>query len=76
MHPNLKGYWVTLYFVYDGERTYTFFDEATWIDNCLLMAESGYIHSFTKDILVTPDKFPSMYKQISDLENVLKSDSN
>lgn len=76
MQPTLRGYWVTLYLIFDGERTYTFYDQETWLDNALLMSESCSVQSFTQQILVTPDSFSSIYKQISDFENVLESDTN
>lgn len=64
-HAMYEGFWVTLYFIFDGKHTFTCFDEAEWLENGALMAESGVnFHSFAKDILCTPTHLPELYQEV------------
>lgn len=73
-HDMFEGFWVTLYFIFDGVRTYTCFDESEWLENGALMTESGvHIHTFAKDILCTPIHLSGLYQEVL---NVLASGSN
>lgn len=72
--PLNAGFWVSIYFLFDGERTYTMFDQAACFDNYLLMLESGSnVNMFHKEILVTPYHFSSIYNQI--IENYVSESS-
>lgn len=70
MQPTLSGFWVSLYFIYDGTHCYVFYNQSEWMDNCMLMSECGSVHSFVKEVLVTPTAFSSIYREICDIENV------
>lgn len=60
------GFWVTIYLIFDGERTYTFYDAADWIDNSCMMSEAGiHIHTFYYDVLCTPKHLPDLYNKVS-----------
>lgn len=75
-HPHLKGYWVRLYFLFDGQTTYTFKKSLDAIENGNLLFELDKTLPtiFTYDILVTPDKHSEIFHEIEDFEqNVLKS---
>lgn len=64
-HDLYTGFWVTVYFIFDGNHTYTCFDEAEWIENGALMIESGtFIHSFAHDVLCTPTHLPELYQEV------------
>ena len=66
-HDLYDGYWVTLYFIFDGERTYTFFSESDMVDNYMMMLESGIIaHNFAKDVLCTSTHLPELYRKIKE----------
>lgn len=63
-----RGFWVTIYLIFDGERVYTFYDEADWIDNSCMMIESGiHIHTFYHDVLCTPTHLPDLYNKVSNV---------
>lgn len=64
MHDNCKGYWVTLYLITNGVNTFTFYNKEDWLENMLLISESEYVQSFTKDILVTPTAFTQIFLEI------------
>ena len=60
------GFWVTLYFIFDGQRTFTFFDQSEWLESGSLMVQNGdHIHSFYKDVLCTPTHLPDLYLEAS-----------
>lgn len=61
----MVGYWVTIYLIFDGSHTYTLFSEADMIDNALMIMETGQVHTFSKDILVTPLQFPHIFEEIN-----------
>lgn len=74
-HNLYEGFWVTLYLIFDGERTYTFFNESDMIDNYLMMTESGIIaYSFIKEVICSPTSLPELYKRVK--EDVSKPDFN
>lgn len=67
VHPNLKGYWVHLYLLFDGQTTYTFFHQSDMLDNSLLAIECGRnIIPFHQEILVTPTQFSDLYNKIEE----------
>lgn len=74
-HPQMKGYWVRLYFLFDGKTTYTFKKNVDAIENgsLLLEIDNTLCSLFHREILVTADKHPEIFHEIEDFENVLKS---
>lgn len=63
----ISAYWVRLYLIYDGDRTFTFYHEQDWLENSALMTEMGHsYHSFYKDVLVSARHFRSIYSAIQD----------
>lgn len=66
-HDLYEGFWVTIYLIFDGERTYTFFSESDMVDNYMMMLESGIVaHNFYKDVLCTPTHCPELYKKVKE----------
>lgn len=64
---NLVGYWVRLYFLFDGVSVHTFRHLSEQIENSSLARECGvYCYTFDKEILVTDTTFPLIFKEIQD----------
>lgn len=62
-----KGYWVTLYMIFDGSSVYHFAHHYDCFENEVLAHQLGVsIHSFKQTILVTPFQFPDIFKEIED----------
>lgn len=62
---NYKGYRVTLYCLFDGERIHHFFHQSELLDNAQLAREAGYsVTEFTYSLLVTPDLHPEIFNKI------------
>lgn len=75
MQPLLKGYYVTLYCIFDGEKVYHFFHQSEMLDNALLGREAGYsLTEFKYTILVTPDKHPEIFNEIEDYVSLSNKD--
>lgn len=70
MHDSLKGYRVTLYLIFDGKTTYTFFHQSEWIENFHLINEISLnsATSFTYEILVTPSLHKDIFHEIEEYE--------
>lgn len=67
LHGNLRGYWVTLFCVFDGKSVHSFFHESDRTDNCILMNELGVnFQLFNHDVLVTSDCFSEIFLSIED----------
>lgn len=67
LHGNLRGYWVTIFCVFDGKSVYSFFHESDRIDNCMLMKELGVdFDMFHREIIVSPNRFPDIFSTIED----------
>lgn len=65
--PTFKGYWVKLFCFFDGKTTHTFFHEFDMLDNVSLAREFGVdCNTFVQSVLVTPDRFSSIFKEIED----------
>lgn len=66
-HGLYDGYWVTIYLLFDGERTYTFFSESDWLDNYQMMIEAGFCpHHFYHDVLCTPTQCIELYNKVKE----------
>lgn len=62
-----RGYWVTLFCVFDGTSVHSFFHEYNRIENCMLMKELGVdFRLFHQEVLVTPDCFSEIFYSIED----------
>lgn len=62
-----RGYWVTLFCVFDGKSVHSFFHESDRTDNCIFMNELGVnFQLFHHDVLVTRDCFSDIFYSIED----------
>lgn len=67
INDDIVGYYVQFYVVFDGEHFYSFNCHSDAVDQTLLIQESGvYCMMFTKEILVTPTAFSSIFNKIID----------
>lgn len=74
-HDLYDAFWVKLYLIFDGERTYTFFNQSDMLDNYLMMIESGITaYSFVEDVFCCPTHLPELYIRVK--EDVSKPDFN
>lgn len=63
--PNYRLYRVKIYCIFCNGSVFTVFNQPDWIDNALLMRESGdSCSTFTHDIYVSPMSHPEMYNDI------------
>lgn len=67
LQPLTRGYWVTLYCIFDSERVVHFFKQCDMMENLLLAREAGFsCSSFIQKLLVTPDTHPEIFNTIED----------
>lgn len=65
IHGNLKGYWVTFYILFDGNKFHHFAHQSDAIDNALLARESGvYVTQFSQRIYVSPHAHSQIFYEI------------
>ncbi len=72
---NCKGYLVTLYLIFDGTTTYTFFHQLEWLDNVAFIQEVDIrnVDIFTKVIFVSSTRFPHIFNDIELYEHNVSS---
>ena len=67
INGEIVGYYVDFYLVFDGDHFYSFNNHADAVEQTLLIQEYGtYCMMFTKQILVTPTAFSSIFNAIID----------
>lgn len=65
--PNYRAYYVTLFLLFDGKITYTFYHESECIENARLARECGVkVTTFEKEIIVNPTCHTDIYNAIDD----------
>lgn len=67
MQPLCKGYWVTLYCLFDGKSVYWFFHQPEAMENASIAYETGVsVTSFIEKVLVTPTQHTEIFNMIED----------
>ena len=75
MAPLLKGYWVTLFCFFDGERIHHIFHQSEMLDNAQLARECGFsLTEFLHKVLVTPHVHPEIFNKIESYVSRSNSD--
>lgn len=73
--PTFKGYWVKLFCLFDGVHLNWFAHEHDLIDNLELSHECGVTATtFVQSVLVTKDRFTSIFNEIENYVHGSHSD--
>lgn len=64
---NIKGYWLKLYIIFDGENLNYFTTQSDWLDNMCMAKEMNIdVTNFTHDLLVTNLRHVKLFNMIED----------